>query len=66
MIQLSLKCYILGRDRAMKERNSCLISVTFDLEHEMWPVSYEPYFNLAVNRWSARFLLRLYENISSP
>ena len=45
LIQLSLKWYILWLERVGEERHSWLIWVTFDLEHEVWPVSHEPYFN---------------------
>ena len=30
----------------MEERHPWLIWVTFDLAHQVWPVSHEPYFNL--------------------
>ena len=49
-------------ERAVEECYSWLIWVTFDLDHEVWPVAHEPYFNLAEIRWSARFLLCLYDN----
>ena len=65
---IQLKCFILEleRERVVGERLSWLIWATFDLEHEAWLVSHEAYFNLAKTRWSTRFLLRLYEHISSP
>ena len=50
IIQFSLKCYILGLETVVEECYSWLIWVTFDLEHEVWLVSHEPYFNLAETR----------------